>query len=155
MSTLGRTHVYIVGAGFSHHAGLPLQADFTAALLEPSTNFQPLIEHLGTFVHDVFDHHKLANAKFWPNLEDVFTNIDLAANTGHYLGPTHAPSKLRTARRVLLTRMMCMLDERFTKADAAKGDDWIRLDNFFNQLDIGHSSFISINCSRRQSSCPV
>jgi hypothetical protein len=47
----------------------------------------------------------MAKAKFWPNLEDVFTNIDLAANTGHHLGHTNAPSDLRMTRRVLLARM--------------------------------------------------
>src|ERR1035441_3765147 len=98
-----RTHVYIVGAGFSQYAGLPLQAGFTEALLErrahKSYPLRPLISHLGGFVHDVFDHNVSAKAKFWPNLEDVFTNIDLAANTGHHLGPTHAPSDLRTTRR--------------------------------------------------------
>jgi hypothetical protein len=32
--------------------------------------------------HHVFDHNESAKAKYWPNLEDVFTNIDLAANPG-------------------------------------------------------------------------
>jgi hypothetical protein len=75
-----RTHVYIVGAGFSKYAGLPLQKDFTEALLAARADeahpMQPLIGHLGRFVHDAFDHNESAKAKFWPNLEDVFTNID-------------------------------------------------------------------------------
>jgi hypothetical protein len=89
-----RTHVYIVGAGFSKYAWLPLQKDFTEALLAARADeahpMQPLIGHLGRFVHDAFDHNESAKAKFWPNLEDVFTNIDLAANTGHRLGPTYS-----------------------------------------------------------------
>lgn len=144
-----KTHVFIVGAGFSRYAGLPLQADFTEALLEPRADedypMRPLIEHLGTFVHDVFNHKESAKARFWPNLEDVFTNIDLAANTGHHLGLAHSPSDLRTTRRVLLARMMCMLHERFRRAEQAKGKEWLKLNRFFDKLNITHSAFISIN----------
>lgn len=146
---MGRTHVYIVGAGFSMYAGLPLQAAFTEALLAPRSEaahpMHPLIGHLGKFVHDAFDHNESAKARFWPNLEDVFTNIDLAANTGHHLGPNHAPSSLRTTRRVLLARMMYMLNERYIEAERNKSDDWEKLDNFFKGLDIERSAFISIN----------
>jgi hypothetical protein len=117
---MARTHVYIVGAGFSMHAGLPLQAEFTEGLLasrdDLSHPMHALVSHLGNFVHDVFDHRVSAKARFWPNLEDIFTNIDLAANTGHHLGAGHAPSNLRTTRRVLLARMMHMLNERSSSA---------------------------------------
>src|SRR5258708_27722281 len=146
---MGRTHVFIVGAGFSMHAGLPLQAAFTDALLEPRADvshpMHPLIAHLGTFIHDAFDHYVSAKAKYWPNLEDLFTNIDLAANTGHHLGATHAPSQLRMTRRVLLARMMYMLNERYIEAEASKSGDWKKLDGFFKDLDIDHCAFISIN----------
>lgn len=144
-----RTHVYVVGAGFSKYAGLPLQLDFTEAMLAPRSDkahpMQPLIAHLGQFIHDAFDHNESAKAKHWPNLEDVFTNIDLAANTGHHLGATHAPSKLRMTRRVLLARMMYMLNERYIEAEKNKAADWKKLDSFFKDLDIDHSAFISIN----------
>jgi len=146
---LAPTHVYIVGAGFSLHAGLPLQAEFTKALLETpkkaAHDIAPLTTYLGEFVHDVFDHKRTANAKFWPQLEDVYTNIDLAANTGHHLGTHHAPSDLRMTRRVLLSRMMSMLDERFTSAEATKGPLWGKLDKFFKKLDVNRSAFISMN----------
>jgi hypothetical protein len=146
---MARSHVYIVGAGFSKHAGLPLQSDFTKALLEPRASeshpMRPLAEHLGGFVNKAFDHKKDANAKFWPTLEDVFTNIDLAANTGHHLGHEHAPSDLRMTRRVLLARMIRMLDERYALAEKAGDADWRRLDRFFRKLDAKNSAFISIN----------
>ncbi len=146
---MAATHVYIVGAGFSKHAGLPLQTDFTEALLEPRADefhpMKPIVRHLGEFVHDAFDHARKAEAKFWPQLEDVFTNIDLAANTGHHLGHLHAPSDLRTTRRVLLARMIRMLDERYTSAERTKNAGWRRLERFFRNIDIEHSSFISIN----------
>ena len=146
---MARDHVYIVGAGFSKHAGLPLQKDFTEALLEPRADeshpMRPLVQHLGKFVHDAFDHGEDAKAKFWPNLEDVFTNIDLAANTGHHLGHIHAPSDLRMTRRVLLARMMRMLDERYALAEKHKNTDGKRMDRFFRSLDLKDSAFISIN----------
>jgi hypothetical protein len=146
---VNRTHVYIVGAGFSKHAGLPLQKDFTEALLAPREDedhpMQGLTRYLGKFVHHAFGHMESAKAKFWPNLEDLFTNIDLAANTGHHLGPNFAPSDLRTTRRVLLARMMCMLHERFANAESIKDPDWMKLDKFLNGLNIKRSSFISIN----------
>jgi len=139
---MSRTHVYIVGAGFSQYAGLPLQAGFTEALLEPRADeeypMRPLINHLEKFVHDAFDHNESAKARFWPNLEDVFTNIDMAANTGHHLGSKHPPSRLRTTRRVLLAPMMCMLHERFAKAAEVESGDWFSLNSFFNGLDIRH-----------------
>jgi hypothetical protein len=141
--------VYIVGAGFSMYAGLPLQENFTEALLAPrdvaSHPMHPLIAHLGEFVHDVFNHKRSAKAQYWPNLEDVFTNIDLAANTGHHLGRQHPPSELRTTRRVLLARMMGMLNERYGEAESSKREDWKKLDSFFQALDIKHSALISIN----------
>ncbi len=131
------------------YAGLPLQSDFTEALLlsrdDTSHPMHPLMTHLGRFIHDAFDHSESAKAKHWPNLEDLFTNIDLAANTGHHLGPRHAPSNLRMTRRVLLARMMHMLNERYIEAESNKADNWKKLDRFFKDLDIDHSAFISIN----------
>jgi hypothetical protein len=144
-----RTHVYIVGAGFSKYAGLPLQAKFTEAMLEPRHDaaypMRGLIDHLGAFVNGVFDHNKSAKADYWPKLEDVFTNIDLAANSGHHLGPNYSPSALRTARRVLLARMMCMLHERYREAESNRDADWMQLDAFLRGLDVPKSSFISMN----------
>jgi hypothetical protein len=144
-----RTNVYIVGAGFSHYSGLPLQKDFTEALLAPRGErahpMQSLIKYLGTFVHEAFDHGENAKAAFWPNLEDVFTNIDLAANTGHHLGAANPPSHLRTTRRVLLARMMSMLHERYEAAKITKSADWKRLNKFFKAMDVDRGAFISMN----------
>jgi hypothetical protein len=100
---------------------------------------------LGTFIHDAFDHSESAKARYWPNLEDLFTNIDLAANTGHHLGATHSPSELRMTRRALLARMMYMLNDRYVEAENNKGDEWKKLDDFFMKLDLDHSAFVSIN----------
>ena len=144
-----RSHVYIVGAGFSMHAGLPLQAGFTEELLTPRADvshpMHTLVDHLGTFIHDAFDHNVSAKARFWPNLEDVFTNIDLAANTGHHLGQKHTPSSLRTTRRALLARMMYMLNEKYILAEKEQSEDWKKLEYFFKEVDTERSAFISIN----------
>jgi hypothetical protein len=106
---------------------------------------RPLVQQLREFVHSAFDHSISAKARFWPNLEDLFTNIDLAANTGHHLGPDYAPARLRTMRRLLLARMMMMLDERYTEAESGKADEASQLDRFFRKLDVDQSAFISIN----------
>jgi len=131
------------------YAGLPLQAAFTEALLAPrsmaSHPMRPLVAHLSGFVHDAFNHNRRAKAPYWPNLEDLFTNIDLAANTGHHLGRDHSPSNLRTMRRALLARMMYMLNERYLDAERNESAKWKKLDKFFGALDIERDAFISIN----------
>jgi len=145
----GATHVYIVGAGFSRYAGLPLQAAFTEALLEPRKDkgalTKPLVDHLADFINRAFDHKRSAAARYWPNLEDVFTSIDLAANTGHHLGANDPPSVLRTTRRVLLAQTMWMLNERYVAAEASRDRNWKKLDRFFQQIPIDNSAFISLN----------
>jgi hypothetical protein len=140
--------VFIVGAGFSKHAGLPLQANFTEALLDARDTKSvsgPLVELLREFVHRTFDHSKTAPSKYWPLLEDIFTSIDLSANTGHHLGPADSPRSLRTMRRVLLSRMMWMLEEQFEAAANVPRKELKRLDAFFSRIDVESSVFVSIN----------
>ena len=141
--------VYIVGAGFSHYAGLPLQSEFTSKLLEPrKEEHNPdhaLVAFLATFVNRVFDHNKKASAKYWPNLEDIFTCIDLAANTGHNLGFKYVPSDLRTVRRALLTRTINMLHANYGIASKTDATNWNRLSNFIRKVPTDRSAFISIN----------
>lgn len=140
------THVYIVGAGFSHYAGLPLQSEFTKALLDPDTLpvTERLVDHLSKFVSRAFDHSKTAKYPRWPHLEDIFTSIDLAANSGHHLGPDDSPSALRMTRRVLLARMMLMLNEHYSHANRT-GPDWKSLDQFVERVPLSQSAFISLN----------
>src|SRR3989442_720526 len=131
MSASHNEILFIVGAGFSKHAGLPLQADFTKALVrtgEPRSPSEPLVQHLRKLISRVFDHSAQAKSKYWPSLEDLFTCIDMAANTGHHLGSADSPSELRTARRVLLSRVMWMLEERYSAEAIEKTRDWGLLD---------------------------
>jgi hypothetical protein len=43
-------------------------------------------------------------------VEDHFTQIDLAANSGHYLGHDYNPKRLRALRRFTIHRMFKLLD---------------------------------------------
>jgi hypothetical protein len=134
MPNLGVETVFIVGAGFSHHAGLPLTNEFTEAILEargfdtgPS---RVTVKFLTTFIRDVFDHSSKASAKKWPDLEDIFTCVDLSANSGHHLGSTFSPAALRTVRRAMLSRIVRMLNQKYQAARRRKGPDWRKLDEF-------------------------
>jgi hypothetical protein len=140
---------YILGAGFSSYAGLPLQRDFTASLLKgrdykkgPSKDLVALID---IFIQDTFDHSKTAHARFWPELEDIFTCIDLSANTGHHLGENYAPSHLRMIRRALLSRINRMLHSEYERASKSRGLKWTQLKAFFNAIDPEKSAFVIMN----------
>ena len=79
-------NVFIVGAGFSSYAGLPLQSNFTESLLEARSmrgQSRIIVDFLSKFVHAAFDHAEKAGAKWWPELEDIFTCVDMSANAGH------------------------------------------------------------------------
>jgi hypothetical protein len=62
---------YILGAGFSHYAGLPLQADFTKELLAArdfgSGPSRALVRYLDEFVNRVFDRSKNARRSIGRN----------------------------------------------------------------------------------------
>jgi NAD-dependent SIR2 family protein deacetylase len=141
--------VFIVGAGFSLYAGIPLQMDFTDALLsgrgEASGNSGKIVHHLREFVNRAFDHKTTAGAQFWPELEDIFTCIDLSANTGHNLGPQFSPSELRTIRRALIYRIITMLRERYRDARERKDEDWQTLLKFFESVRPRGVGFIATN----------
>jgi hypothetical protein len=51
-----------------------------------------------------------------PALEDHFTQSDLAANSGHYLGMVYGPKKLRALRRMTIHRIFTLLDIEPTAA---------------------------------------
>src|SRR3989442_4543596 len=149
MPSLNVETVFVVGAGFSHHAGLPLTSGFTEAILEArqfsSGPSRVLVDFLSRFIHDAFDHSTKAGAKNWPDLEDIFTCVDLSANSGHHLGSTFAPADLRTARRAILSRIIQMLDQKYEAARKKKRSDWRKLDDFFWDITGRSVGFISMN----------
>src|SRR6516165_6824219 len=99
-------HLFILGAGFSSNAGLPLAGEFTKCLLTTGqlkeNTSRRIVEYLHNFVHTTFANGARIEPKNWPPLEDIFTLIDLSANTGHHLGPNFPPAALRTVRRALI-----------------------------------------------------
>lgn len=149
MLNLNVKTMFIVGAGFSHYAGLPLTSGFTEALLEArefgSGPSRILVEFLSSFIHDAFGHSKSAKAKYWPELEDLFTCVDLSANSGHHLGSSFSPAHLRTVRRALLSRIIRMLEQHYRLGRRAKGPDWRKLDELFLRIDPHLVGFISMN----------
>jgi NAD-dependent SIR2 family protein deacetylase len=141
--------VFIVGAGFSFYAGLPLTTEFTEALLDlklkGDKRSEELVQFLRKFVGRTFNHDESAAAKYWPSLEDLFTCIDISANSGHHLGSKYAPQALRTARRALIVRTIRMLRERYSKARMDKDARWAELEDVFETVDVDNSAFISMN----------
>ena len=146
---LGVETAYIVGAGFSHHAGLPLTSAFTDAILEAREfgggSSRLMVEFLSKFIREAFDQSTRAAARHWPELEDIFTCVDLSANSGHHLGSTFAPADLRTVRRAMLCRIVRMLEQKYEEGRRKKGPDWKKLDDFFWQIHPRHAGFISMN----------
>jgi hypothetical protein len=141
--------LFVVGAGFSHYAGLPLTYKFTDALLEARSHTagpsRSLVEFLSSFIHDAFGHSSTAPAKYWPALEDIFTCVDLSANSGHHLGPNFTPADLRTVRRALLARIILMLHQTLRNPHKRNRDDWRQLNQLFDRLDSSEVGFISMN----------
>ena len=141
--------VFIVGAGFSTYAVMPLQSEFTKALLGGNAEYDgrsaKAVNFIKAFVNQSFDHSMTAQAQFWPELEDIFTCLDMSANTGHNLGPSYKPSMLRTVRRALIYRIITTLRENYISARRKPNRNWKQLVRFFHGLDVAKSAFIATN----------
>jgi len=104
---------FILGAGFSKCADLPVQNEFSTLLT--SHEFDNPIDLVVTaaikdFLKDVFGWKE--NREI-PSLEDIFTFIDLSAGSGHHLGIKYKPNRLRALRRMLIYRTFQIIDHRF------------------------------------------
>jgi len=107
----------ILGAGFSCEAGLPSTRKIVETFLESPRN--------GELDPQIEEEISLQLRKFWkyafnfdghgelPSLEDHFTVIDLAANTGRNIGPEYTPRKLRAIRRLSIHRVFQILDLKY------------------------------------------
>jgi len=111
----------ILGAGFSCEASLPSTAQLSEQFISISTTDtahlaieQEITERLTAFWQDVFFYR---NPAVKPALEDHFTAIDLAANSGHHLGTDYSPRKLRAIRRFSIHRAFQILDMRYRSSD--------------------------------------
>lgn len=111
----------ILGAGFSCEASLPSTAQLSEQFIALSTidTAHPVIEQeiterLTAFWQNVFSYR---NSAVKPALEDHFTAIDLAANSGHHLGTDYSPRKLRAIRRFSIHRAFKILDTRYRSSE--------------------------------------
>jgi|LGOV01.1.fsa_nt_gb NAD-dependent SIR2 family protein deacetylase len=116
--------VLFLGAGFSKASGLKTTREVEKSFLKlgPTNATQdPKLQDeisalLRRYWHDVF---LSTSRRDPPSLEDHFTLLDLAANTGHNLGP-YTPGKLRAIRRLSIHRIFDILDRGFKPSIAAK-----------------------------------
>jgi hypothetical protein len=106
---------FILGAGFSKCAELPLQDEFSPLLVseEFTSDLDAAItKALTEFLRIAFGWKQ---GRALPGLEDMFTCIDLAAGTGHTLGiRKYTPKVLRAIRRMAIHRIFSVLDRRFS-----------------------------------------
>ncbi len=143
-------HLVIAGAGFSHNVGLPLATGFTRKLLDvrPLKSDGPsaiLVEAIRSFVDHVFGGGINLSSDQWPQLEDLFTTIDLAANTGHNLGTEYSASDLRTVRRALIVRLIRMLSIAFRKRRKAPDEPYSRVVELLENIQTASVGFLSMN----------
>ena len=141
--------VFILGAGFSHYAGTPLQEKFAEDVLRGHdfSDEQPskiIVDSLAEFVDYVFH---VGTDVPWPAWEDLFTCLDLSANSGHHLGRKYSPRVLRTIRRAILSRIIRMLEQRYKNAlkDKVQRIKIQRLDTFLSAIDVRKAAFVSLN----------
>jgi NAD-dependent SIR2 family protein deacetylase len=104
----------IVGAGFSCEAGLPSTKQIVESFLKTPQNGEldhrietEISKHLKEFWKYAFNYNGRSDK---PSLEDHFTVLDLAANTGRNIGPEYPPKKLRAIRRLSIHRVFQILD---------------------------------------------
>jgi hypothetical protein len=107
--------VLFLGSGFSAALDLPTTNQLSEKLLV--TGESPEINQFEKFISTRI-------AEFWgnvfgwklgmkpPTLEDHFTQIDMAANAGHHLGPQYSPRRLRAIRRMTIHRIFSLLKSR-------------------------------------------
>jgi hypothetical protein len=108
---------FVLGAGFSKCAELPLQREFSSLLLSEEFNTSidiAITNALKEFLHDVFGWRE---GRELPLLEDVFTCIDLSAGTGHHLGIKYTPKALRALRRMAIYRIFSVIDRKFSYSE--------------------------------------
>jgi hypothetical protein len=107
----------IVGAGLSAAAKIPTANQLARRFLGTARGAGPvddaITEALTKFWERVFG----SNEKRQPTLEEHFTVLDLAANSGHQLGRSYPPRKLRAIRRLSIHRTFQVLDRRYEHSD--------------------------------------
>lgn len=115
---------FILGAGFSCESGLPTTRKVVNTFLKsPQSGLDPRIEdeitnQLKKFWKYVFS---FDGQDDFPSLEDHFTILDLAANSGRNIGPEYTPRKLRAIRRFSIHRIFQILDVTYHHSGSIAG----------------------------------
>jgi hypothetical protein len=114
----------VVGSGFSAEAGLPITKELANHFLKTPSDgvLSPALEErittiLTEFWRDIFGYASAGP----PSLEDHFTVLDLAANSGHHLGAAYPPKKLRAIRRMSIHRIFQILNLKYRHSGAIAG----------------------------------
>ena len=121
----------ILGSGFSTLSSLPATKKVNDTFLNAPDN-SSIVQEIGINGSVIDDFMTKVLAGFWenvfgynskkpdnlPSLEDHFTAIDFAANSGHSLGGKYSPQKLRAIRRFSIHRIFDILDARYTSNKA-------------------------------------
>lgn len=114
----GRNNVvFVLGAGFSHCADLPVQEEFSSLLISEQFNTEidgVITKAIKMFLKQVFGWKQVNDM---PSLEDIFTIIDLTASSGHHLMVNYTPKRLRALRRMLIYRIFQAIDLRFNPSE--------------------------------------
>lgn len=138
----GPKTVYILGAGFSCYAALPTQKEIVAQLFchedlsGPQDINEIITAIIRSFLEEVFHLQNLDEGA--PDLEDIYTCIDLSAQSGHFLGPSYTPKKLQAIRHLLTHRIFQILEKRYQPSE--------EIDCLLNHaLHTQNSAFISLN----------
>jgi len=110
----------ILGSGFSCESGLPPTRGMAEQFLTggDAPLDRAISTILGIFWKDVFGYK--SGEDDLPSLEDHFTMLDLAANSGHHLGLKYPPKKLRALRRMSIHRVFQILDKEYDESAHAK-----------------------------------
>lgn len=133
------TIALVVGAGFSCEAGLPSTKNIVKSFLKSQqSNLGQVIENeitdqLDKFWKYVFNFNK----RSLPSLEDHFTVLDLAANSGRNVGPEYTPRKLRAIRRFSIQRIFQILESNYDHSEA--------INELFSSLAPSQLSLVSTN----------
>ncbi len=129
---------FVLGAGFSKCADLPIQREFDRLLISNEFNNNSIDESITNviknFIKKIFD----CEGKELPSLEDFFTCIDLSAGTGHTLSLDYEPKHLRAIRRMAIYRVFEILDKRYKEKYYIKK-------YFSSYLDRHNCSFVITN----------
>lgn len=103
----------ILGAGFSKNAGLPVQSEIPQFIIKNTIDneFEVAVSNIiETFIKDVFNSK---DSNTMPEIDDIFTNIDMSTISGHHLGIDYSPLKLSAVRKYIVYRVFDILEKKY------------------------------------------